>query len=731
MVAYFVVQNIHAPTQRTLKHMISFNRLSGWVILLWSLTIPFGMAQTKSTTSFHGNTTVAIRLTPKGEAFYSVSYQNRPVINSSKIGFLLKDQPPLTGNFTFVSVQRSYVNENWQPVWGQRQSVRNEYKQLFVQLREKTEPFRLLNVYLRAYEDGFALRYEFPEQPAFKDFVVMDELTEFAMTADHTAWWIPGDWDSDEHWFKETKLSEIDATDRRDNPFLVATYIPDVHAVNTPMTMKSPDGLYLSLHEAALYNYPMMTLSYNRNAKTFKTALVSSPDGSKAKLTTPFQTPWRFGIIGKRAGDLIESYLIYNLNEPSKLTETTWIKPMKYMGIWWEMHVDKGTWDMESGRHSATTANAKRYIDFASRYGIPGLLIEGWNVGWDRWIGPNRRPEPFDFQTPYADFDLEDVVRYGREKGVSIIGHHETSAVITGYEKYMDAGYRLYNRLGIPAVKSGYVGKIIPQGEYHGGQWMVQHYQRSVEATAAARLMLDIHEPIHPTGIARTYPNLVSAEGMCGQEFNAWSTGNPVEHNVILPFTRNLAGPMDFTPGIFDVKLLNSKNNGQDPNSELKNRIRSTLAHQLALYVVFYSPIQMAADLPENYQDHPAFRFIADVAVDWQQTRVLDAEIGRYLTTIRKAKNSDEWFLGSITNGDPRTLTVPLDCLDRNRTYVATLYLGGDDADWKQNPTSYQIRQYLVTAKDRLAFRLASGGGAAMRFKPATTADQETIPAYR
>ena len=638
-------------------------------------------------------------LNGKGQPAYKVTFNSKVVIDTSTMGFAFKGQPDLSSNMGIVSVEQSSANEKWAMDWGEQDSVLNNYNELKIGLEEKEEPNRKFNVVFKVYNDGVGFRYEFPKQDNLDSVVIMAENTEFQLTGDHKCWWIPGDWEIYEHLYKTTRLSEIDAIAERGKK-LAQTYIP-YNAVNTPVTMKTDDGLYLSFHEANLTNYSEMTLLVDTNKLKLTSGLVGSKDESKVKISTPFVTPWRTIQIAEHAGDLIESKMIVNLNEPNVLGDVSWVKPMKYVGIWWEMHLRKSTWDIEEGKvHGATTENAKRYIDFAAKNDIKGFLAEGWNVGWGDDEGP------FDFVTPYPDFDLDEVAAYAKSKGIEMIMHHETYAKAANYESHIDSAFSLMDRLGIKAVKTGYVGSVLPEGEYHHGQWMVNHYRRVVQKAAEHHIMVDVHEPIKPTGIRRTYPNMLSREGLRGQEWNAWSSGNPPNHLTIVPFTRMLGGPIDFTPGIFDVTF----------DFRPKSQVHTTITKQLALFVVIYSPVQMAADLPENYEGHPAFQFIRDVPVDWQETKVLNGEIGEYVTIARKDKHSNNWFLGSITNEEGRTENINLNFLDADKIYRAVIYKDGKDADWDKNPKSYQIETREVTSKDSLEIVLAPGGGAAVSF---------------
>ena len=647
-----------------------------------------------------------------GQMKYMIDFGGVRVIDTSLFSLEFKDDIPFGKNLEIVNATLSTFDETWETVWGEQRLIRNNYNELKVELKEKIEPGRKCFVLFRVFNDGVGFRYDFPEQENLKDVVIVDENTEFNLTGNHTCWWIPGDWDIYEHLFNTTRFRDIDAISKRNHPNLAQTYIPE-NAVNTPVTMKTDDGVYISILEANLTNYSDMTLKVDKENLLFQSELVGNDSGIKVKTKTPFVTPWRIILIGDNAGDLVQSRTILNLNEPNVLDDFSWIKPTKYMGIWWEMHLGKNTWDMKSGRHGATTENAKQHIDFASKNGIGALLIEGWNTGWEHWIGFDDREGIFDFVTPYPDYDLKEVVRYAKEKDVKIIMHHETSAAIRTYEKQLDTAFALCKSLGIHAVKTGYVGKIIPKGEYHHGQWMVNHYRKVMETAAKYEVMVDVHEPIKQTGLRRTYPNLMSGEGLRGQEFNAWSTdgGNPPEHLTIVPFTRMLAGPIDYTPGIFDIKFDKYK-----PD----NQVNTTLTHQLALYVVIYSPVQMAPDLPENYEGHPAFQFIKDVGVDWDTSIFLNGEIGEFITMARKERNTGNWFLGSITDENERMIDISLNFLEDGEEYTTTIYSDDENSHWDDNPTAYKIQNKSVTSKDSLKLELAPGGGTAISFFPIT-----------
>lgn len=651
------------------------------------------------------NITIEFILKDDGSPNYLVRYKDKVIIDTSMMGFEFAKQPSLGNNLILLNVRRSSLNELWELPWGEQRFVSNHYNEVIVELEEGNDPGRKLNIHFRVYDDGVGFRYEFPEQENIDSVIIMHEFTQFSLTGDHTCWWTPGDWDIYEHLYNTTKFSEIDALMKANHSNLLQTYIPE-NAVNTPVTMRTEDGLYLSFHEANLTDYAGMTLKVDkRNLKMVSELVGSDRMGYKVNKILPFKTPWRTIQISENAKDLIESNLILNLNEPNRLKNTNWIKPQKYIGIWWEMHIGKSSWDYESGRHGATTENAKEYIDFAAANNISGVLVEGWNTGWALNVRENR----FDFVTSYPDYDLEEVVRYGKERGVELIMHHETFAAPRTYEKQLDTAFALMKKLGIHSVKTGYVGKIMPDGEYHHGQWMVNHYRKVMEKAAEYEVMVDVHEPIKPTGLLRTYPNLLSGEGLRGQEFNAWSSdgGNPPEHLTIVPFTRMLAGPIDYTPGIFDIKFDKYK-----PD----NQVNTTLAHQLALYVVIFSPLQMAADLPENYIDHPAFQFIRDVGVDWDTSIVLNGEIGEFVTIARKERNTDNWFLGSITDENERTINILLNFLDGEIEYDATIYSDDVSSHWDKNPTAYKIESRTVDMKDTMELKLAPGGGTAISF---------------
>jgi glucan 1,4-alpha-glucosidase len=662
----------------------------------------------------NGNLALNFALNATGQPMYVITKNNQTIVDSSTLGF-----KAVEGNFregyVLENSETSTFSETWKTVWGQSSEVENKYNALIVRLKNKEG--NLMNIEFRLFDDGAGFRYEFPPQNGGKVLTINDELTQFKMTDDHTTWWVPGCWDNDEYFYTQSKMSEVDASFfQKGYKYSNVTAISEKKSLNTPVTMKTSGGPYISIHEAALVNFPGMSLVIDPINHIYKSHLAedSVALNVKAKVELPYTSPWRTVQITDNAGQLITSNLIQNLNEPNKLADVSWIKPTKYMGIWWEMHVGKAAWDKKSGKHGATTANTKMYIDFCVANGIPALLIEGWNLGWEQWVGADREGI-FDFQTPYSDFDLKEVV-----KNIDIIGHHETASAVVTYEKNMDAAYKLYKDLGIKSVKTGYVGKI--PNHRHYDQWMVNHYNKTMIETAKNNIMLDIHEPIKPTGLCRTYPNLMSAEGMRGQEFNAWSDGNKPAHNVTLPFTRNLAGPMDFTPGIFDLKLEKYKNNvtkvssfdTRDGGGKPFSRVYSTLSHQLGLYVVFYSPVQMAADLPENYQGHPAFQFIKDVGVDWDWTKIVDAEIASHVVTIRKEKGKNKWFVGGITGDNPHSATIKFDFLPKGKTFKAIIYRDNEATEYLKSPEKYTIEPLDVTSESVKTIEMKAAGGFAI-----------------
>ncbi len=629
-----------------------------------------------------------------GEPFYQLSRHGQSLITPSRLGFILKGERQLSRQFRLLKAEKSTFQEIWEQVWGEDKLILNHYNEMRIELEEDQPNPRKLNLIFRIYDDGLGFRYEIPEQEYLHDFQILDELTEFALAGDYEVWWIPVyKYHRYEYLFQKSPASQIDT-------------------VHTPLTMKTPSGIYLSIHEANLTDYAAMTILGSQNL-VLKCDLVPWSDGVKVKTAAPMKTPWRSIQIAEQPGDLIQSHLILNLNEPNKIQDVSWIKPAKYVGIWWGMHLGTNTWG-SGPTHGATTANAKKYIDFAAKNGFYGVLIEGWNIDWDGTWWENG--EIFNFTRPHPDYNIEEVTRYAAEKGVKIIGHHETGAHIGNYERQLEDAFKYFKQFGIDAIKTGYVGQdvISTEGthEWHHGQYMVRHYRKVVELAAKYQIMLDVHEPIKDTGIRRTWPNMMTREGARGQEYNAWAEdgGNPVDYFTIIPFTRMLAGPFDYTPGIFDLEF---KHAGK-PN----NRVRGTLAKELAIYIVIYSPLHMAADLIDNYENQPAFKFIKDVAVDWEFTKVLNASIGEYITIARKDRNSPNWYIGSITNGDNRTLEIPLSFLDEGTKYVAEIYADAQQAHWDKNPLAIDIHQIIVDRDTILKLKLAAGGGQAIRFSP-------------
>ncbi|WP_374507456.1 glycoside hydrolase family 97 protein [Flavobacterium sp.] len=685
----------------------------------------FGFTQAQTVSSPSGKIALTFALTAAGQPTYEVNYKTKTVVMKSNLGIKLKDKTALNADFEIQTSKNNTFNESWKPVLGEQASIVNHYNELVVGLVQKGTNIKV-NLVFRAFDEGVAFRYDFPKQKELNYFIIADEETQFNLNENNKVFWLPGDFDSNEYEYNETKFSEIDNSKINMNNGIGVKSIPGKYTVQTPLMMKSPSGVYLNIFEAAVVNYPVMHLKADVTNYKLKSELVPNAIGDKAYLQTPCVSPWRTIMISDDARDIVSSKMILNLNEPSKIDDTSWIKPMKYVGIWWEMHVGNSTWDYagsqnattdfgtklaSSGRHGATTENTKRYIDFAAKHGFDGVLVEGWNEGWEDWSG-NWKEEVFDFVTPYPDFDIAAISAYAKAKNVKMIMHHETSGSVSNYERRLDRAFENMVKYNYPAVKTGYVGKIIPRGEMHDGQMMVNHFAHVVNRAADYKLMVNSHESSHPTGLGRTYPNYVAAEAARGTEFNAWSVGNPPMHETILPFTRQLGGPMDYTPGIFEIKMSH-----YDKNK--KEQVHTTLAKQLALYVTMYSPIQMAADLPENYEKYPdAFQFIKDVALDWDESIYLEAEPGDYLTVARKAKGKQSWFLGAITDENARQTEIKLDFLAKGKKYKATIYEDAKDADWKKNPIAYRIRTVEVTANSKIKLNLAPGGGTAICFEP-------------
>ena len=718
------------------------------IILLCSLLFLVNALLAQTLYSPDRNFKLNVTLSPDGQLQYELTYKKKRVINSSQLGIELTGSPSLVKAFSISKIDSTQQNTTWEPVWGEVKSIRNNYKELTLSLAQLSTT-RIMIVRFRLFNDGLGFRYEFPKQQNLQHFIVKDELTEFTMAGNHKTFWIPGDYDTNEYVYSTTKLSEVDAHTRSSAADEISTRTVIPNGVQTPLMMKSDAGLYINIHEAALLNYPAMNLVVDKNALKLTSHLVPDARGNKAYLQTPSHTPWRTILVSDRAVDLLASKTILNLNEPSKIENTDWIKPTKYVGIWWEMHVGTGNWNYSdegnlllkgtdwsklkpNGRHSANTTNTKRYIDFAAQHGFDGVLVEGWNIGWEDWFG-QWKEEVFDFVSPYPDFDVKELQRYAELKNVKLIMHHETSSSVSNYERRMDEAYTFMKDNGYDAVKTGYVGRIIPRGEFHDGQWMVNHYNRVAEKTAEYKIMLDAHEPVRPTGLHRTYPNWLACEAARGNEFNAWSVGNPPEHETILPFTRLMGGPMDYTPGIFEIKMdyYSSQRpfNNQAPNGF---QVHTTLTKQLALYVTMYSPLQMAADLPEAYEKRlDAFQFIKDVAVDWDDTKILEAEPGDYITIARKAKGKNEWYLGSISDENKRTALARLDFLESKKKYTAIVYSDAATTHWKDNPMAYEIKKYIVDATTVLKLNIAFGGGAAVSIKEAGMNELKLLTKYK
>lgn len=710
---------------------------------IWQICLYLGTvlsAQAQSNASFrspNGNLLASIQMDANGVPTYQLLYKNQAVIQSGLLGIELKDQSGFTSALSLLETKPIFEKNNWSPIWGEDSTIVNEYRGIICTFEQSNHEHKRMQIEFRLFNDGLAFRYLFPNQPNLQHFIIDAEKTSFNLTGDHKTFWIPGDYDTNEYLYYTTKLSEVDARVGAGYQEISTKTPFHPKAVQTPLMMKSANGLYINIHEAALINYPAMQLIVDSLRPILSAHLVPDAVGNKAYLQTPAKSPWRTILVSDQATEILASRTILNLNEPCAWTHTDWIKPMKFMGIWWEMHVGKSTWDYAgtmdatpgavlkpSGKHGATTENTKRYIDFAATHGIDGILVEGWNVGWEDWFG-KWKEDVFDFVTPYPDFNMFELQAYAKKKGVQLIMHHETSASVTNYERYLDTAFKLMNQLDYPAVKTGYVGKIIPRGEHHDGQWMVNHYNRVAIKAAAHQIMIDAHEPVRPTGLHRTFPNWLASEAARGNEFNAWSRGNAPEHETILPFTRLMGGPMDYTPGIFKIKMNHYK-------ADRKEQVHTTLAKQLALYVTMYSPLQMAADLPENYQEKlDAFQFIKEVPVDWSRSIILAAEPGDYITIARKAKNKDAWYIGSITDEKARLSNISCQFLTPDKKYLATIYQDGVNADWEKNPESYQINQYIIDQKTALSIQMANGGGYAISIVEANASDLKSIKPYK
>jgi glucan 1,4-alpha-glucosidase len=672
----------------------------------------------------NGKFQMTFTLQNDGTPTYQLTYTGKVVIKPSALGLELKnDKKSLLNDFTVTDTKNSSHDSSWEPVWGEVKTIRNHYNELEVTLDQKETDRRMI-IRFRLFDDGLGFRYEFPLQKKLSYFIIKEERTQFAMNGDHTAFWIPGDYDTQEYDFTTSKLSEIRGLLKGAITSNLSQTSFSETGVQTSLMMKSTDGLYINLHEAALINYACMHLNLDDKNLIFQSWLTPDVIGDKGYMQAPCNSPWRTIIVSNDARDILASKMTYNLNEPSKIENTSWIKPVKYIGVWWEMITGKSSWaytdeypsvqlgvtDFKkakpNGRHGANNAKVKSYIDFAAQHGFDGVLVEGWNIGWEDWYG-NSKDFVFDFVTPYPDFDVQQIRDYAKSKGVKMIMHHETSSSTRNYERHMDAAYKFMKDNGYDAVKSGYVGPILPRGENHYSQWIINHYQYAIEKAAQYQVMVNAHEAVRPTGIARTWPNLIGNESARGTEYQAFGGSKP-NHVTLLPFTRLLGGPMDYTPGIFEMDISKI-------NPDNKSWCNSTLANQLALYVTMYSPLQMAADLPENYNRFlDAFQFIKDVAVDWDDSKYLEAEPGQYITAVRKAKGTPNWFLGNVNGETPRTSNIKFDFLEPGKTYVATIYADAKDAHYKTKPQAYTIRKVVVTNKSKLSQWSAPGGGYAI-----------------
>ena len=698
------------------------NRIQSVLLSLSFLMMSAWGLQAEDLKSPNGRLVMHFEVDGMGCPVYTLSYKGKPVIKRSRLG-LEAEGFSLREGFQLQKAETATFDETWKPVWGEVSSIRNHYNELAVTLLQPKED-RTIRIRFRLYDDGLGFRYEFPEQKNLVYFVIKDEYSEFAMAGDHKAFWIPGDYDTQEYDYTESHLSEIRKLMKAAVTFNTSQTPFSPTGVQTALMMKSADGLYINLHEAALVDYPCMSLELDDKTMTFRSWLTPDAQGKKGYMQTPCQSPWRTIMVSDDAREILASKLTLNLNEPCALKDVSWIKPVKYIGVWWEMITGKSTWaytnDLLSvhigvtdytkvkpnGTHAANNDKVRRYIDFAAKHGFDQVLVEGWNIGWEDWFG-HSKDYVFDFVTPYPDFDIKALNEYAHSKGVKLMMHHETSASIRNYERHMEEAYQLMNKYGYNAVKSGYVGNIIPRGEHHYGQWMINHYLYAVKKAAEHHIMLNAHEAVRPTGLCRTYPNLIGNEAARGGEYESFG-GNKPFHTTILPFTRLMGGPMDYTPGIFETRIKNV-------NPENNSFVHSTLARQLALFVTMYSPLQMAADLPENYERFmDAFQFIKDVAVDWDDSKYLEAEPGRYITVARKAKGTNNWFVGCTASENGHMANISFDFLDPKRKYTATIYADGPTAHYEKNPQAYTIKKMTVTNKSRLTLRAASGGGFAI-----------------
>jgi len=702
------------------------------ITCMWLLM--FGFVHAQELTSPNGKLVMKFSLQNGGVPSYTLIYKQKDVVKPSKLGLELKnDSKSLLSDFEIVNTKSSTFDDTWTPVWGEVKTIRNNYNELEVTLNQK-ETNRQIIIRFRLFNEGLGFRYEFPTQKNLNYFIIKEERTQFAMAGNHTAFWIPGDYDTQEYDFTKSKLSEISTLQANARSANLAQTFFATTGVQTSLMMKSDDGLYINIHEAALINYSCMHLNLDEKNLIFESWLTPDSHGEKGYMQSPCTSPWRTVMVSDDARDILSSKITYNLNEPCKIAETSWIKPVKYVGVWWEMITGKSSWaytdqypsvqlgitDFKSakpnGKHAANNANVKKYIDFAAKHGFDAVLVEGWNIGWEDWFG-NFKDYVFDFVTPYPDFNVQELRDYAKSKGVKLIMHHETSGAVRNYERHLDTAYAFMKNNGYDAVKSGYVGNILPIGENHYSQWTINHYQYAIEKAAQYKIMVNAHEAVRPTGIARTYPNLIGNESARGTEYQSFGGSKP-NHVTVLPFTRLLGGPMDYTPGIFemDISKLNPDN---------KSHVNSTLCNQLALYVTMYSPLQMAADLPEHYDRFAdAFQFIKDVAVDWDDSKYIEAEPGEYITVARKAKGSEKWFIGNVNGEQTRTSAFTFDFLNADKKYIATIYADASNAHYKTNPQAYTIRKVVVTNKSKFSQWCAAGGGYAISVvEPANAAD--------
>ncbi|SHH07753.1 Glycosyl-hydrolase 97 C-terminal, oligomerisation [Flavobacterium micromati] len=684
----------------------------------------FNFAKAQQLKSPNGNFAMDFTLLSDGSPSYSLNYKNKAIVKPSKLGLELKnDKKSLLNDFTIVDTKTATFDENWKPVWGEVAAIRNHYNELAVTLNQK-ETDRKVIIRFRMFNDGLGFRYEFPSQKNLTYFVIKEERTQFAMTGDHTAFWIPGDYDTQEYDYTKSKLSEIRGLSEKATTDNVSQRSFSPTGVQTSLMLKTADGIYINLHEAALINYSCMHLNLDDKNMVFESWLTPDARGDKGYMQAPHHSPWRTIIVSDNATEILASKMTLNLNDPNKIEDTSWIKPVKYIGVWWEMITGKSSWAYTddfptvqlgvsdfskakpNGKHAANNDKVKTYIDFAAKHGFDAVLVEGWNEGWEDWFG-HSKDYVFDFVTPYPDFDVKGIEAYAKSKGVKMMMHHETSGSVRNYERHIDKAYQFMKDNGYDAVKSGYVGDIMPRGENHYSQWIVNHYQYAIEKAAEYKIMVNAHEAVRPTGIARTYPNLIGNESARGTEYQAFG-GNKPNHVTVLPFTRLVGGPMDYTPGIFEMDMSKL-------NPDNKSHVNSTIANQLALYVTMYSPLQMAADLPENYDRFlDAFQFIKDVAIDWSDSKYLEAEPGEYVTVARKAKGTNNWFLGNVNGETPRTSTLKFDFLEKGKKYVATIYADAKDAHYKTNSQAYTIKKMNVTSKSKLEQLSAAGGGFAI-----------------